>query len=120
LNFVDIDVKKFFKSKGRLMTLVTADGETSFYAFLQPLRYKNKMYIDGKVTELRYESTRRYLLISTPDVTITHDDEGGASYIKDDKYTYNVNHSELVYFGKKAAYRWSVIHLTGELKQGEV
>ena len=40
----------FFNRFGRTMTLVDQSGSTPFKAFLQPLRYKNKMYLSGTLT----------------------------------------------------------------------
>ena len=112
MNSVEKDIQKIIEKNGIKMTLVADNEAVGFNAFLQPLRYKNKIYIDGNVTELRYENTRRFLLISPASIDISIAD-GHGRYISDGKHEYSINHSELVYLGNKPAYRWSVIHYVG-------
>lgn len=112
MNSVEKDIQKIIDSCGIKMNLVTKQKTISFNAFLQPLRYKNKIYIDGNVTELRYENTRRFLLLSPIEVDVSVAD-GRDCYISDSNHEYSVNHSELVYLGNKPAYRWSIIHYVG-------
>ncbi|MCM1365267.1 MAG: hypothetical protein NC122_09040 [Faecalibacterium sp.] len=112
MSSVEKSVQKIFDKHGIDMSFICGMETTDFKAFLQPLRYKNKIYIDGNITELRYENTRRFLLISPVDVDISGAD-GHESYLSDGIHEYSINHSELVCMGKAPAYRWSIIHYVG-------
>lgn len=112
MNCVEKDAQIIFDKHGIDMSLIDKSGEVKFKAFLQPLRYKNKIYIDGNVTELRYENTRRFLLISPVEVDVSGAD-GHESYLSDGKRVYSINHSELVSLGNRPSYRWSIIHYVG-------
>ena len=63
--------KALFKKSGVSLT-IKKDGEeiASFNAFLQPLRYKNKLYLSGVPTELGYDGLKKYLLICPPDIDL--------------------------------------------------
>ena len=51
-------VKSMFEKYGQEVTLKTDDGWSSpiFGAFIQPLRYKNKMYLNGVNTVIGFNS----------------------------------------------------------------
>ena len=53
---------------------VTGD-ETHFRAILQPLRYKNKLYLSHKPTELSYDTLQKYLLIASPEAPLDKIDD---------------------------------------------
>lgn len=80
----------------------------SFKGFLQPLRYKNKIYLRGVATELGYDSLKKYLLISPVDVDISDVDGTDLSLYFENKHL-SVDHSEIVYFGKEPCYMWSIV-----------
>lgn len=86
--------------------------DEEFFGFLQPLRYKNKMYLNGVTTELGYNTTRKYLLISAPDVKLK-ETERETVIITTADGRYCCDHSETVRFGESACYCWSVIHRIG-------
>lgn len=109
MNSVEKNTLNILKKFGVKMSLISGGEKTDFKAFIQPLRYKNKMYIDSNVTELRYENTRRFLLISPPSIDVSCAD-GHDSFLSDGIYEYSINHSELVCLGNRPAYRWSIIH----------
>ena len=100
----------FLKKMGVKLEIIhisTGDAE-SFYGFLQPLRYKNKLYLSHAPTELGFDTLQKYLLITSPDAPLE----------KIDGYTYNLffngdrfklDHCERVYFGKEPYYFWSVV-----------
>lgn len=96
------------------VTVISFKGEDkkAFSAFLQPLRYKNKIYLSGVPTELGYDGLNKYLLLAPPEVDI--------KYLKDDGYTisfdgntFSTDHCEPVYLGKKKLYYWAIVHKEG-------
>ena len=83
-----------------------------FYAFLQPLRYNNKLYLSGVPTELGYDGLNKYLLICPPEIDMK--DIDGINYrlcLGDEAF--GVDHYETVYRFGKAFYLWAIIHKEG-------
>lgn len=82
--------------------------ETEFYAFLQPLRYKNKLYLSHEPTELGFDTLQKYLMVTSAEVPLETVDGFiyklylGDSYLK-------IDHCEKVFFGKKPYYYWSIV-----------
>lgn len=102
-------MKSLFRKSGITIT-VCKGGEPvgSFKAFLQPLRYKNKIYLRGVATELGFDSLKKYLLISPPDVDLSVID-GSETTIRLENNHLSIDHSEIVYFGKEPFYTWSIV-----------
>lgn len=91
------------------MALISNGASTSFYGIMQPLRYKNKMYLNKVITELSYSGTRKFLLICPPSIPIDKADGYSCHiYVKKDRFC--VDHSEIVYAGEEEVYRWSIVH----------
>lgn len=90
------------------MVISGPDGEKKFKALLQPLRYKNKMYLNAISTELRYDSSRKFLLIAPADVDVASAD-GYERIISDDRNNYVTDRCELIYFGQTPLYCWAVV-----------
>ncbi len=90
------------------MSLFVSGGyDSTFKALLQPLRYKNKIYLSGVPTELGYDSLQKYLLITTPDIPLELVD--GNSYILYyNDHQYSIDHCEKVYFGDTPLYYWAI------------
>lgn len=90
--------------------LIKKDSVTvgSFKAFLQPLRYKNKIYLRGVPTELGYDSQKKYLLISPSDVDLSDVDGTTRALYFEDRHL-SIDHSERVYFGNVPFYTWSIV-----------
>lgn len=81
---------------------------SEFKALLQPLRYKNKIYLRGVATELGYDRLRKYLLLSPADVDLSGvDGTETALYIGNEHLS--IDHTEVVYFGSKPCYNWSIV-----------
>ncbi len=87
---------------------VSTNDATAFQAFLQPLRYKNKIYLSHAPTELGYDTLQKYLLITSPDTPLELID--GYTYnLYFNNIRFKVDHCEKVYFGKEPYYYWSVV-----------
>lgn len=83
-----------------------------FYGFLQPLRYKNKLYLSGVPTELGYDGLNKYLLICSPEIEIDKID--GINYrLCFGEHAYGVDHHETIYAGNEALYIWAIVHKEG-------
>ena len=92
-------------SRARPLILVHDSNGINIHAVLQPMRYKNKMYLDSQYTKLgiMYESS--FLLISPADYEIN---ELGDLIIDGDEL-YSFVKTERIYFLGKPAYNWSIL-----------
>ncbi|MBQ9912987.1 MAG: hypothetical protein IJO73_02030 [Clostridia bacterium] len=109
----DIIIKSLLFEKYGVQ-LISTDGEDkiSFRAFLQPLRYKNKIYLSGVPTELGYDGLNKYLLLAPPEVDIKYlEGEGFTLYF--DESSFSTDHCEPVYLGRKKLYYWAIVHKEG-------
>lgn len=102
-------VEQMMKRHGRAMNLSSPDGEASdtFFGFIQPLRYKNKMYLFGINTSIGYNSQGYYLYIGPPEHDLskmpqdTRLHAGGVDY--------QIDRAEKVYQNGKVFYVWAVV-----------
>ena len=99
----------FFRQFGRTMTYTDRQGSVLFKAFLQPLRYKNKMYLSGTLTEIGYDTLRKFVLICPVSVNIPAVD-GVQTRLEFDGDSFCVDHCEKVFFGETPLYYWAIVH----------
>lgn len=83
--------------------------QTDFHAFVQALRYKNKLYLRGTFTELGRNQQDCYLFIGPPEVEITVRDDDSMTVIVD-SVRYIFDRVENHYIGNKIIYRWAILH----------
>ncbi|MBQ4349278.1 MAG: hypothetical protein IJC79_06675 [Clostridia bacterium] len=105
---------KLFDKLGVRMSYVSSTDTESFdfYAFLPPLRYKNKLYLSGVPTELGFDGLNKYLLICDPSIDMGSID--GINYrLTFGKNAYGVDHHEIIYRMGKPFYMWAIIHREG-------
>lgn len=109
--------KKYFERFGRTMVISGSQGEVSFKAFLQPLRYKNKMYLSGTLTEIGFDTLRKFVLICPVEIDITAVD-GIDTLLKFEDDDFCVDHCEKVYFKDRPLYYWAIVHQNNDWRQG--
>ncbi len=106
-------VKPIMKKYGQsaVITDSTTGKKISFKAFVQALRYKNKLYLRGTFTELGRNQQDYYLYIGPPDIDLTVVDAdtktltvSGTQYI--------VDRVEEHYIGDELIYIWGILHPT--------
>ncbi len=78
-----------------------------YKAFIQPLRYKNKMYLDGKHSEIGYIDTSYYLYLGPADVDVCNNDL--FSRLKFEDKLYNFTHAEVIRLSQEKLYIWAII-----------
>ena len=106
---------KLFDKFGVKMSYIVASSPMDsfdFHAFLQPLRYKNKLYLSGVPTELGYDGLNKYLLICPPDINMDSIDGINHRLCFQDK-AFGVDHCETVYSRGEPMYLWAIIHKEG-------
>lgn len=102
-------IAKYIDRFGRKMILENENDRTEFQGFLQPLRYKNKMYLSGTLTEIGYDTLRKFVLICPSDIDITTVD-GINVLLRFENDDYCVDHCEKVYFKNTPLYYWAIVH----------
>lgn len=110
---IDLIPKRLFEKMGVTISVVAYFGSrVDFKAFLQPLRYKNKVYLGGVHTELGYDSMRKHLLISPPDIRLDNID--GVSFsLEFEGKKLSIDHCEKIYFKEKPVYYWAIVSEEG-------
>lgn len=105
-------IENLMKHHGREMCLTLPDGWSSntFYGFIQPLRYKNKMYLYGINTQIGYNSQGYYLYIGPPEHDLTK--MGTDTRLNADGSEYQIDRAERVYRGGKVFYVWAIVRTT--------
>lgn len=102
-------LKFMFDKYGQDIIFKGSDGWSTpiFGGFIQPLRYKNKMYLNGVNTVIGFNSQGHYLYIGPPD----HDVSAVAKnrWIESHGKKFTVDRSEKVYFKNEVVYYWAII-----------
>ena len=108
------NIEKIMNRYGR--TVCAVDGNGKKFAekrcFIQPLRYKNKMYLYGVNTEIGYNSQGHYLYIGPPDPDLSSLENG--EYVKCGDEKYRIDRAERVYKGNEVFYIWAIIRVIVE------
>lgn len=104
----DIYLHKLFDKMALDMTVIISGGEYRYFkAFLQPLRYKNKMYLSGIPTELGFDGLQKFLIIAPPDADLKQINNTSVKLFFGDEHL-SIDHSELVYLKQEPLYYWAV------------
>jgi len=103
------DIRRIMERFGRRVRLCLPDGwrSESFGAFLQPLRYKNKMYLGGVNTRIGFNREGYYLYLGPPEHDLTR--LGRDMWIQCGEERYTVDRAEAVHFGDEASHIWAII-----------
>ena len=106
-----MNIEACLSAVGRDITLRDAEGEvvSSHRAVISPLRYKNKMYLDGVYTDVGFNSEGHYLCICPPACDLTA--LGDGEYLRCSGTDYRIDRAEKVYFGDEPLYIWAVIRV---------
>ena len=102
-------LEKLFKKFGRSV-YITSDNYTSeiYSALVQPLRYKNKMYVAGTNTEIGLAEENYYLYIGPAEKDLKKYGLSAMLHTADGK-SYEVHKSEKIYNGENVWYIWAVV-----------
>ena len=91
-----------------LLEYVALDDMQYFNAFIQALRYKNKLYLRGKFTEIGKNAQDYYLYLGPPEIDISKVDGINIKLKIKDTY-YLVYRSEKHYIKNKCVYVWAIV-----------
>ena len=107
MKYPKIDFKKYGES-----VFVSDGGWRSevYYACIRPLRYKNKMYMTGNLTEIGHYDEGYYLYIGPPNILL----EGltlRAVLTAASGKKYSIFRTERVCVGSETVYVWAILRL---------
>ena len=104
-----MQIKTFMDRFGRSARFTEPDGweSTPFRCFLQPLRYKNKMYLYGVNTQIGYNAQGHYLYIGPPDHDPTLLSDSATLQVGAENY--RIDRAEKVYCGETPYYIWAIV-----------
>lgn len=99
-------VSQELKRFGESVTVTTTAGKFSVKGILQPLLYKNKMYLGGEQLPEGYFDTGHYLFICPPEVKLP---VLGTAFLESKGQKYVLKRSETVTVNGEALYIWAVL-----------
>lgn len=104
-----MNLKTMFDNYGQEIKLKDSLGWSSptFGGFIQPLRYKNKMYLNGVNTVIGFNSQGHYLYIGPPDHDLTA--LTNEQWLESNGKKFTVDRCEKVYFKNEVIYLWAII-----------
>ncbi len=103
-------IKKLFERCGQDVTLQIKFKTYKDKAFVQLMRYKNKIYIDLPSGEVGVRDNGSYLYIGKPEYDFS--EEWGTVRVFCDGYKYMVKRAQMIYFGNKPVCVWAVLYRT--------
>lgn len=108
-----MNLEKLLSKYGRTVYLSGPDGWQSkkFKSFIQPLRYKTKLYLSGEYTPIGINRNSVYLYIGPSAHDLTKLDMNYRLH-DSDKNSYMVDRAEKIHIGDRAVYIWAVIRQT--------
>lgn len=109
---VDYVIKQFGKS----IHLSHTDGWEShiFNAFIQPLRYKNKLYMNGGFTPIGKNTEEVFLYLGPKEQNFC-DDYSNFIIVDSEQKKYIIERAEKVFFKNEVIYIWAIIRKTSEV-----
>lgn len=105
-----LNINEMFRKFGREIRLSRDDGWYSpiYKGFIQPLRYKNKIYLDGVYTVIGFDNQGKYLYIGPPDYDLTNFDTS-TGHLEADGMKYTIDRAEKVFYADTPVYIWAII-----------
>ncbi len=100
-------IAKLISKYGRGITYIHNGVPISAVAIMQPLRYKNKMYLDNQYTKVGIMDESSFLFIAPAGLSIDEQSD----YVIDGKKRYIFVKTEQVYCFNKPAYTWAILRL---------
>ena len=111
-------IRKMFSKYGRKLSIEDDIEAIPFEAFLQPLRYKNKMYLSASHGELGFDTLTKFLLLCPGHINLESVDGISVRLCLGGK-DFSVDHCEKVCLGDDVIYNWAIVHLNEGGKENE-
>lgn len=102
-------LKSNLKRYGQSVYLTDTNWSSEVYsALVEPLRYKNKMYMIGNFTEIGHYGESYYLYIGPPEKILGNLSSNALLHTADNR-KYNIFRTEVVKYSGKSLYVWAII-----------
>ncbi len=113
-----MNIEKAIKKYGCTVYLSGDDGWQTelFKAFIQPIRYKTKMYMQGDYTPIGINKNDVYLYIGPAGHDLTKLSKTHRLHDKDGNL-YMIDRAEKIIVSDKTAYIWAVVRKTTEVNR---
>lgn len=98
-------VGETIKRYGCKVSIVTGEKKVKAKAFVEPLRYKNKVYVGGQYHYLGFKRSEKYLYIGSPE----HELSENATVIEMHYRKYIVKRCEIYYIDDRPVYVWAIL-----------
>ena len=98
-------VIKSIQTYGEDIAVINDDDMVSTRAFIEPLRYRNVIYIGGEYRNLDMKCSEKYLYVGIPDIPLVENKT--IIERKDEKYL--VKRVEKYYVKEQVAYTWAIL-----------
>ncbi len=111
-----MNINKIFNSYGNTVHISSADGWNSenYRAFIQPLRYKTKLYMQGDRTPIGINKNNVYLYIGPANHDLTKLDNSCRIH-DSENCKYIIDRAEKITVKNNTVYIWAVIRQTTEV-----
>ncbi len=113
MNFKN-ETDKFLNAVGEVITVDIYDERVETKALIQPMRYKNKMYLENERTELGFKDGECFLYLGPAWVDFAGHENFVTVYAAD--RVYNVSRADRITLKGTVQYIWAV--LTPKIKDG--
>ena len=102
-------VQRLIDAVGRSVYITDGSWHSRTYnAVIQPLRYKNKMYLNGEVNDLGHYAEGFYLYVGPADISLANLSVH-ATFTTSDGKRYKLERWESVFYKEEALYTWAVL-----------
>ena len=98
-------VIKSIQTYGEDVTVINDADTVLARAFVEPLRYRNKIYIAGEYRTLGMKHSEKYLYVGIPDITLVEN----KTIVKRKDEKYLVKRVEKYYVKEQVAYTWAIL-----------
>ena len=108
-------ISRLINQYGNTVYITGRDGwkSSSFKAFIQPLRYKTKLYMEGEHTPIGINHNDVYLYIGPADHRLDKLDRTCRIHDKDNS-RYMIDRAERIIVNDTTVYIWAIIRKTTE------
>lgn len=102
---MNIGFNRLFKFTGEF-TVRTGGKSQKIHGALMPLRYKNKMYLNDRISEIGSSTQGYYLFLCEPTPKLKNSD---AEVYGENEGGFVVDRAETVFYINKPVYQWAVL-----------
>ncbi len=101
-------IRRELEKCGETVCLGWEDGRrgAQYRALIEPLRYKNKMYLEGTQTPIGLNARGYYLYIGPADQEV---EAGDGIFLIRGSRRYEIDRAECVVYRGQTVYRWAVL-----------